>query len=96
MASIDTMTFDQAAYSPGDTVTLSVGYTPDTPAVTPQVFTATATISDAAGNVLGSNTAPFTVNVPQPGDKVGVSDDGNHTWAEASDSGTVAVFTTTA
>lgn len=96
MASIDTMTFDAAAYSPGATVTLTVGYTPDTPAVTPKTFTATASISDSGGNVLATSSAPFVVNENGPGDTVGVSDDGSHTWAPASDSGSVAVFTTSA
>jgi hypothetical protein len=94
MASIDSMAFDQAAYSPGDMVTLTVGYTPDSPS---QTFTATAQIADSSGNVLSTSSAPFVVNMTSPaGDKVSVSDDGNHAWADVSDSGTVAVFSTTA
>jgi hypothetical protein len=97
MASIDSMAFDQAAYSPGDAITLTVGYTPDAPSVTSETFTATSQIADSSGNVLSSSTAPFVVNTPQPsGDKVSTSDDGNHAWADVSDSGTVAVFSTTA
>ena len=52
MASIDSMTFDEAAYNPGDLITLTVGYTPDTPAVVPTTFNATASITDSGGNVV--------------------------------------------
>jgi len=92
MASIDLMTFDQAAYTPGELVTLTVDYTPD---VGSQTFTATAVITDAAGAQVATSSAPFVVNTPA-GDVVGVTDDGGHVWAQASDTGTVAVFTTTA
>jgi hypothetical protein len=97
VASIDTLTFDAAAYSPGDTVSLTVGYTPDSPSVVSQTFTATASIADAAGNVLATNAAPFVVNTTQAsGDVVSVADDGGHAWVKGSDTGTVAVFTTVA
>jgi hypothetical protein len=97
MASIDSMAFDAAAYTPGETVNLTVGYTPDSPSVTSQTFTATAQIADSSGTVLSSSTSPFVVNTSTAsGDVVSVSDDGNHTWADVSDSGTVAVFSTTA
>jgi hypothetical protein len=96
MASIDSMTFDAAAYTPGETATLTVGYTPDAPSVVSQTFTVTATIHDSAGTALNSATAPLVVNTTNPsGDKVGVTDDGSHAWADVSDSGTVAVFSTT-
>jgi hypothetical protein len=103
MASVDSMTFNAGSggtagvYSPDDPIELTVGYTPDSPSVVPQTFTATTTISDASGNALGSNSAPFTVNESQPaGDTLATTDDGGRTWAEASDTGSVAVFTTTA
>ena len=97
MASIDTMTFDQAAYNPGDPISLTIGYTPDTPSVVPTTFNATASITDASGNVVASSSAPFVINEAQAsGDQVGVTDDGSHAWAKASDTGTVAVFSTTA
>jgi hypothetical protein len=97
MASIDALSFDQPSYNQGDLITLTVGYTPDSPSSVPTTFTATATISDAAGNPLGSSSAPFVVNVAQAaGDKVSVTDDGSRAWTEASDSGSVAVFTATA
>lgn len=97
MASVDTLTFDQPAYNPGDTITLTVGYTPDVPGVNPATFTATSSITDGSGNVVASNSAPFVVNEPVPaGDTVSTTDTGDRTWTEASDSGTVAVFTTTA
>ena len=97
MASINSMVFDEAAYNPGDVVTLTVDYTPDTPSVVPTTFNATASITDSGGNVVASSSAPFVINEAQPsGDQVGVTDDDNHTWAEASDTGSVAVFSTTA
>ena len=91
------MTFDEAAYNPGDLITLTVDYTPDTPSVVPTTFNATAVITDSGGNQVASSSAPFVINVAQPaGDQVSVTDDDNHTWAETSDSGSVAVFTATA
>ena len=97
MASIDSMVFDQAAYNPGDPISLTIGYTPDTPSVVPTTFNATASITDSGGNVVASSSAPFVINEAQPsGDQVGVTDDDNHTWSKASDTGTVAVLTTTA
>lgn len=97
MASIDSMTFDQAAYNPGDLISLTIDYTPDTPSVVPTTFNATASITDSGGNVVASSVAPFVINVAQAsGDQVSVTDDDNHVWAEASDTGAVAVFTATA
>lgn len=97
MASVDSMTFDQPAYNPGDPISLTIGYTPDTPSVVPTTFNATATITDSGGNVVASSSAPFVINEAQAtGDQVGVTDDDNHTWAKASDTGSVAVFSTTA
>jgi hypothetical protein len=97
MASVDSMTFDQTSYDTGATITLTVGYTPDSPSAVPETFTATASVTNSGGTVVATNTAPFVVNVSQPsGDTVSVTDTGSRTWAESSDSGTVAVFTTTA
>ena len=97
MASIDSLTFDQASYDQGATVTLTVAYTADSPSVVPTTFNATANITDSAGAVVATSSAPFVVNVAQPaGDTVSVTDDGNRTWTEASDSGSVAVFTAVA
>jgi hypothetical protein len=97
VASIDSMTFDQASYSPGETITLTIDYTPDAASSVAQTFTATATITDSAGTTTATSEAPFVVNTPQPaGDVVAVTDSGNRTWAEGSDSGSVAMFTATA
>ena len=59
MASIDSMTFDQAAYNPGDLINLTIDYAPDTPSVVPTTFNATASITDASGNIVASSSAPF-------------------------------------
>ena len=97
MASIDSFTFDQASYDQGATVTATIGYTPDSPSVVPTTFNATANITDASGTVVATSSAPFVVNVAQAaGDTVSVTDDGSRTWTEASDSGSVAVFTAVA
>lgn len=97
MASVDSLAFDQASYAPGSTITLTVDYTPDTASVVPQTFTAAVNITDAAGTVVATSSAPFVVNEAQvAGDKVSVTDSGSRTWAEASDSGSVAVFTAVA
>jgi hypothetical protein len=97
MASIDGMTFDATSYNPGDTVTLTVNYTPDTPSAVPQTFNATSSITDSGGNVVATSSAPFVVNEAQAaGDVVSASDDGGRTWTEGSDSGSVAVFSATA
>ena len=97
MAAINSIAFDKAAYSPGDTITVTVDYVPDTPSVMPAVFTFTGNVVNSGGTVVASLNQDFTVNVPQPaGDKVSVSDTGGRTWAESSDSGSVAVLTATA
>lgn len=94
MASIQSITFDEASYAPGDTITLTVDYTPDQPSSVPTTFSATVTISDASGNQLAQQSAPFVVAEPGTGgDTVSVSDDGGRTWSQQSDSGSVAVFT---
>jgi hypothetical protein len=97
VASIDSMTFDSPSYAPGATITLVVDYTADNPSTLPVTFTATSTITDAQGAVTATSSAPFVVDTPQPaGDKVDTTDDGNRTWDETSDTGSVATFTTTA
>lgn len=99
MASIDAITFDEAAYNPGDTITVTVGYTPDAPSVVPTTFTANVVINDASGNQLATSSAPFVVNESQPaGDQVAVTDTGSRTWTETpgSDTGSVVVFTSVA
>jgi hypothetical protein len=97
MASIDSVTYDQPSYPPGAPVTLTIDYTPDSPAVVPTTVDVTVTLSDASGNQLASVPAPFVVNIPQPsGDTLGVADDHSDTWASQSDTGTVAVWATTA
>lgn len=81
MATINTITFDQAAYSAGATITVAVNWTPDTAPVVPQTFTLTTNVQDAAGNILTTSTSPFVVNQAQPsGDTMTVSDDGGRTW----------------
>jgi hypothetical protein len=97
MASIQSITFDQASYAPGDTITLTADYTPDQPGSAPTTFSATVTITDASGTAVANASAPFTVAEPVAGgDVVSVSDDGGRAWAQQSDSGSVAVFTATA
>jgi len=97
MASITSMSFDQASYDPGATMTLTVEYVADTPSANPVTGTATADITNSGGTVTATSSAPFVVNEPvAAGDVVSVSDDGGRTWTEVSDSGSVAVFTAVA
>lgn len=94
MASIQSITFDEASYAPGDTISLTVDYTPDQPGTTPTTFSATVTITDASGAAVANASAPFVVAEPVAGgDTVSVSDDGGRAWSQQSDSGSVAVFT---
>lgn len=82
-ASLDKMT-----YAPGDKATLTVTYgDPDN-----KTFTVTVTVTDQAGN--SSVPAEVQANIADPV-TVSVSDDANHTWTKVSDSGSVAVYTTT-
>jgi hypothetical protein len=88
MSSINSITFNAGSggtdgtYTTGDPIAATVDYTPDTASVVQQNFTLTSNVTDAAGNVTATSTAPFTVNVPQPnGDTVSGSDDGGRTWA---------------
>jgi len=81
MATVNSITFDQPAYTAGSMITAAVNYTPDAPTSTAQTFTMTATLSDAAGNAVATNTAPFVVNtVNANAETLAVSDDGSHTW----------------
>ena len=97
MATINSLTFDQSAYSPGETITLTVDYTPDATSVVPQTFTATTTITDSAGLQTATLSADFVVNQVQGGgDTLATTDTGNRLWTETSNTGTVATFTATA
>lgn len=84
MATVNTISFDQASYAPGETITATVDYTPD-PAGTTQNFDFTANVVDASGNVVASSSAPFVVSTPGvQTETVSVSDTGGHVWAEGS------------
>jgi len=97
MASIDSMTFDQPAYAPGDLITLTVDYTPDVAGVNPVTFTATTVITNSAGAATATSSADFIVNQPVAGgDTLATTDTGDRTWTESSDTGSVAIFTATA
>lgn len=101
MASVNSITFDQAAYNPGDTITATVDYTPDTASVVASTFSLTANVNDASGNVVATQSADFVVNTPQPGDTISVSDSGGRAWTEGAttieaDSSLSVPFTATA
>jgi hypothetical protein len=102
MASIASITFDQALYTPGQTITLTVDYTPDSPPASVVTSQATVTISQAVV-VTAQESAPFEVSEPQVGvaDVVAVTDTGGRTWTQQSntsnpDGTATAVFTATA
>jgi len=93
MASITSLTFDQAAYNTNDPINLTVVYVADVPSVVPTTFTATTTITDASGAQTATSSAPFVVNVAQPdADTLATTDTGSRVWTEASNDGSTAVF----
>jgi hypothetical protein len=101
VAAVNSITFDQPAYTAGATITATVDYTPDTPSVVASTFTMTANVTDSGGNVVATNTGDFVVNTPQPGDSVSVSDTGSRSWTEGattveSDGSLSVPFTATA
>lgn len=107
MATINTVTFSAGTpgtagvYNQGDTITVTVDYTADTPSVVAAPFTLTTTITDSGGTVTATNDSTFTVNQQQQGDKVSEADSGNRTWAEGttspqSDGSLQVAFTATA
>lgn len=100
MATINSITFNQALYTPGQTIQLTAVYTPD--AALESVVTSQATVSvSQAGVVTAQESAPFEVQQAGAGDTVAVSDTGGRTWTQdsstASSDGTITVvFTATA
>jgi hypothetical protein len=99
--SVTSISFNQTSYTPGQTITATVTYvkgTSQTPTTATQ--TLTGTVTDSVTGQTGTLNQTFTVAVAGPtvSDATAptVTDTGNHTWVKTSDSGTVAVFTTTA
>jgi len=90
---IDSITFDQPAYSPGQVITATVTWTPGTSA---QTTTFTGTATDKTTTQTGKLSVTFTTVVPDPA-SVTAADTGNRTWTLTSPAGgTVATFTATA
>lgn len=90
---ITSITFDQPAYSPGQTITATVTFTPGTSASTTS-FSGTATDSVTAKT--GKLSVTFTTVIPDA-TTVSVADTGNHAWTQTSATGgTQATFTATA
>jgi hypothetical protein len=87
------ISFDQSAYAPGETITATVTYAPGVSLET-EVFTGipTDTVSDLKGATVTEN---FVIS-QNDSTSVAVSDSGNRTWTPVSNTGTVAVFTATA
>lgn len=88
---VNSVTFDQTAYSPGETITATVAYSPGTQDST-QTFTGVATDS---GGLTGQLVVNF-VTVIASATTASASDSGGRTWTKVSDSTGVAVFTATA
>lgn len=81
---IGTASFNKPAYAPGETMVLTVDRTdPDNKAVT-----ATVTLRDSAGNVVGTTAATAVVDPVS----VTVSDTDSRAYTLASDDGKIAVF----
>lgn len=85
-------------YSPnpaaaGQKVLATIGYIPGSSVA---AFEGTGTVKAAASGLTGTMTAAFEVQMPDPTSADGFADTGGHTWALVSDSGGVAVYSTTA
>lgn len=79
-----TASLDASTYSPGDPITLTVGYAdPDTRPVT-----LTIVLTDSQGN----SSAPVRVTAVIDPLTVGVTDDSGRAWTKVSDTGAVAVY----
>ncbi|MEU7981892.1 hypothetical protein AB0B63_25600 [Micromonospora sp. NPDC049081] len=79
-----TASLDASTYSPGEPMTLTVGYAdPDTRPVT-----VTIVLTDADGN----SSAPVRVTAVIDPLGVEVADDSGRAWTKVSDTGTTAVY----
>ncbi len=93
---ISSITFDQASYNTGATMTATVDYTAGVSS-SPSVETFTGTATDSVTSQVGTLAVTFTV-VTDSNDPTAVTgaDTGAHVWTKASDTGSVAVFTAVA
>lgn len=78
---------NKAAYSPGETATLTVTYGDSDNSTS----TVTVTVTDQAG---GTGTSTVTL-VKQDAVSASVTDSSGRSWTKQSDTGSVAVFTAT-
>lgn len=91
--SVTGITFDQPAYSPGQTITATVTFTPGT---SEQTTSLTGTATDKTTSQTGKLTVTFATVAPDP-TTVSAADTGNRTWTQTSPAGgTVATFTAVA
>jgi hypothetical protein len=93
-----TIATDQAAYAPGDLVTLTATYTDPNGQSFPVTVTAAAADDNSPPNTVTAQTT-FTVNaaaIPAELMEVAVTDSADDTWTQISDAPGTAVFTTTA
>lgn len=90
---VTSISFDQARYEPGDVVTATVTYVPGYPQAPAAQVTASAL--DEVTGLAGQAGSGFTVAAPDV-TTVTLADTGGRTWVKVSDTGTVAVFTSTA
>lgn len=85
---------DAQIYNSGDTITVTANYSDST--ASPEVLTITGTATDSNGNQVTATTTVTVNTADQQPMGVDLSDDFGDTYAEVSNSGGVAVFTTTA
>jgi hypothetical protein len=79
---------DKATYTPGETMTLTVNYSDSDR----QTLVVTVTVADSQGNT----SAPASVNAVVDPLTVNVSSTPARSWTQVSNTGAVAVYTTTA
>lgn len=89
---VNSITFDQTAYNPGDTITATMTFTPG---ASGQVMNFTGTATDSTTNQVGTLVVQFIV-AETDATVVSASDSGGRSWTLQSQTAGTAVFTTLA
>ena len=89
---VNSVTFDQTAYNPGDTITATMVFTPGASA---QTMTFTGTATDASTGEVGTLQVQFIVG-ESDATTVSASDSGGRVWTLQSQTAGQAVFTAVA
>lgn len=93
---INSITFDQSSYNPGDTITATVNYTPGTSTQTETISGSPVTRQLGSQTVSGSLNLTFVYTQNDQPTAFDLSDPGSRVWTQISDDGANAVFQTIA